>query len=168
MDQDLLVALYTYNTYANRLVLDTVARLTDEEFTRPASPSHESVRTLLLHMMGAETFFLKRCQGQPLPSPPTTTPTLAQIRVYVDQLAQEQETFVRSLAENDLQREVEYEVGGHSLRLPVWQMLVQAFVHSTHHRGELSIVLSGLGYPLPTLDIIIPFVTQSGQKWPWR
>jgi uncharacterized damage-inducible protein DinB len=45
-------------------------------------------------------------------------------------------------------------------------LLAQAFVHSTHHRGELSIVLSHLGHPLPTLDIIIPFVTWSGQKWP--
>jgi uncharacterized damage-inducible protein DinB len=118
-------------------------------------------------MVGAETFFLKQSQGQPLPPRPAAAPTLAQIRAYVDQLAQEQQAFVRSLAEHDLQCEVEYEVGGHSLRLPVWQMLIQAFVHSTHHRGELSIVLSGFGHPLPTLDIIIPFVTWSGQKWPW-
>lgn len=167
MDQDLLVALYNYNTYANRLVLETVARLSHDEFTRPASPSHESVQMLMLHMIRSETFFLKQAQGQPLPPRPTTAPTLAQIWAYVDQLAQEQEAFVHSLTENDLKREVEYEIGGQSLRLPVWQILTQAFVHSTHHRGELSIVLSGLGYPLPTLDIIIPFVTQSGQKWPW-
>lgn len=166
MDRDLLVALYHYNTYANRLVLETVAQLTDEQFTRPASPSHESVRTLLIHIAGAETFFLKQSQGQPLPPQPAEVPTLAQIRVYMEQLGQEQEEFVRSLAENDLKRVVEYQIGGHSFRLAVWQMLTQAFVHSTHHRGELSIVLSGLGHPLPTLDIIIPFVTQGGQEWP--
>jgi uncharacterized damage-inducible protein DinB len=167
MDRDLLVALYNYNIYANRLVLDTAASLSDEEFTRPASPSHESVQMLLLHMIRAETFFLKQSQGQPVLPRPAAAPSLAQIRAYTDQLAQEQEAFVRSLAENDLKREVEYEMGGHPFRLAVWQMLAQAFVHSTHHRGELSIVLSGLGYPLPTLDIIIPFVTQSGQEWPW-
>lgn len=166
MDRDLLVALTTYNVYANRLVLETAASLSDEEFTRPASPSHESVRTLLIHILAVETFFLKQSQGQPLPPRPTAAPSLAQIRAYTDQLAQEQEAFMRSLTESDLMREVEYEIGGHSIRLAVWQMLTQAFVHSTHHRGELSIVLSGLGYPLPTLDIIIPFVTGSGQKWP--
>jgi uncharacterized damage-inducible protein DinB len=166
MDRDLLVALYTYNTYANRLVLDTVDQLSDEEFTRPASPSHESVQMLLLHIIRAETFFLRQSQGQPVPPRPTAAPNLTQIRAYMDQLAQEQETFVRSLTESDLKRKAEYEIGGHSIRLAVWQMLTQAFVHSTHHRGELSIVLSGLGYPLPTLDIIIPFVTQSGQEWP--
>lgn len=168
MDRELLVALYSYNTYANRLVLDAVAHLSDEEFTRPASPSHESVRTLLLHMLDVETFYFKHAQGQPLPPRPAEAPTLAQIRAYVDQLAQEQEAFVRSLAENDLKREVECQLQEHWFRLPVWQMLTQAFVHSTHHRGELSIVLTGLGYPLPTLDIVIPFVTQSGQEWPWK
>jgi uncharacterized damage-inducible protein DinB len=40
-------------------------------------------------------------------------------------------------------------------------------MHSTHHRGELSIVLTELGYPLPTLDIIVHFAEQSGQAWPW-
>jgi uncharacterized damage-inducible protein DinB len=119
MDRDLLVALYTYNAYANRLVLETVAQLSDEEFTRPASPSHESVRTLLIHIAGAETFFLKQSQGQPLPPQPAEAPSLAQIRAYMDQLAQEQEAFVRSLTENDLKREVEYEIGGHSIRLAV-------------------------------------------------
>ncbi|GIK43003.1 MAG: damage-inducible protein DinB [Chloroflexota bacterium] len=166
MDRELLVVLYSYNAYANRLVLETAARLSDEEFTRPASPSHESVQMLLLHIIRAETFFLKQSQGQSLPPQPAEAPTLAQIRAYTDQLAQEQEAFVRSLAENDLTLEVEYEMGGHPFRLAVWQMLTQAFVHSTHHRGELSIVVSELGHPLPTLDIIIPFVTQSGQEWP--
>lgn len=45
---------------------------------------------------------------------------------------------------------------------------MQAFVQSTHPRGELSIVLSQLGQSLPTLDIIIPFVTDSGQVWPGK
>jgi uncharacterized damage-inducible protein DinB len=59
-------------------------------------------------------------------------------------------------------------MGGQTLRLPVWQLLIQGFLSSTHHRGELSIVLTQLGHPLPTLDIIIHFVEQSGQTWPWK
>jgi uncharacterized damage-inducible protein DinB len=167
MDQEILLALYTYNTYANRLVLDTVEKLTADEFTRQSSPSHDSVQSLLLHLLGAETFFLKQCQGQPMPPRPDQPPTLADMRAYGNWLAEEQEAFVRSLADHDLKREVRFEMGGHQFQLPVWQLLLQAFVHSTHHRGELSIVLSRLGQPLPTLDIIIPLVIQSGQEWPW-
>ena len=167
MDRDILLALYAYNAHANRLVLETAAGLTDDEFIRQSSPSHQSVRTLLMHMIGSEAFFIKLCQGQPLRIPPDAPPTLAEIQGYTSQLPGEQESFLRSSDEAGLEREITFQMGDQTLHLPVWQLLVQAFVHSTHHRGELSIVLSHLGHPLPTLDIIIPFVTQSGQKWPW-
>lgn len=168
MNRDMLLSLYSYNTYANQLVLDTAARLSDEEFSRQASPSHGSVRDLLIHIVGSEAFFLKLCQGQPMPPRPDEPPTLAQMRAYFSVHAGEQENYLTSLADGDLQREVTFQMAGHEFLLPVWQLLIQAFVHSTHHRGELSIVLSQLGYPLPTLDIIIPFVVQSGQEWPWK
>jgi uncharacterized damage-inducible protein DinB len=167
MDRDILLALYTYNAYANRLVLETAAGLTDDEFARQSSPSHQSVRILLMHTIDSEAFFLKLCQGQPLPAQPANPPTLAEIQSYASQLAGEQESLLKSSDEASLRREVTFQMGEQALHLPVWQLLAQAFVHSTHHRGELSIVLSHLGHPLPTLDIIIPFVTWSGQKWPW-
>jgi uncharacterized damage-inducible protein DinB len=50
----------------------------------------------------------------------------------------------------------------------MWQLLVQAFVHSTHHRAELAILLGQMGHPLPTLDILIHFAQQSGQPWRWK
>ncbi len=166
MDAELLSALYAYNTYANRLVLDTAAQLSDEAFAQSASPSHDSVQILLLHMLRVELFFLKQSQGRPLLPPPTAPPTLAQIRDSWGQLSQEQEAFVSSLTAADLKREIAYQMAGRDFRLPMWQLLTQAVVHSIHHRGELSVVLSQLGHPLPTLDIIIPFVIQSGQEWP--
>ena len=45
-------------------------------------------------------------------------------------------------------------------------LLALYIYNSIHRRGELSIVLSGLGHPLPTLDIILHFFAQSGQEWP--
>ncbi len=165
MDQGILQALYNYNTYANRLVFETAWKLTGEQLIAPSSPSHESVYSLLLHMLGTEIFFLKVCQGQELPPRPETPPSLAEVRAFAEKLAGEHESYLASLDETTLLREVTFEMGGRSFHLPVWQLLTQAFVHSAHHRGELSIVLSGLGHPLPTLDIIIPFIRQSGQEW---
>jgi len=90
------------------------------------------------------------------------------LQSYQQQLAQEQSAFIQILADADLRREIDFQIGSQPLHLPLWQMLLQAFVHSTHHRGELSIVLSQLGHPLPTLDIILPFVEWSGQTWPGK
>ncbi len=168
MDQSMLSALYAYNAYANQLVLETAAQLTAEEFTQKSSPSRESVHILLWHMLAAETLFLRRCQALPVPPNLDQLVTVSDLQRFQQQLAQEQSAFIATLTDADLQRETEFQIGQQPLHLPMWQLLIQAFVHSTHHRGELSIVLSQLGHPLPTLDIIIPFIEWSGQHWPGK
>ena len=70
------------------------------------------------------------------------------------------------LSESDLARDVPIEFGQQPYHLPVWQLLVQAFLHATQHRAELGIVLGQMGRPLPTMDIIVHFMHQSGQPWP--
>ncbi|MBN1286346.1 MAG: DinB family protein [Anaerolineae bacterium] len=168
MDQSGLLALYTYNAYANKLVLDTAAQLTADELVGESSPSHGSVHRLLVHMLACEAYFLTCCQGRLLPFDPGQISTLDDIRRHWQALEQEQQSFIASLGADDLARMVHVDFGGGrpTLDLPAWQLLMQAFLHSTHHRGELSIVLTGLGYPLPTLDIILHFIEQSGQEWP--
>ncbi len=73
-----------------------------------------------------------------------------------------------SLTEGDLARDMTIQLRDHSFLFPMWQLLAQAFVHSTHHRAELAILLGQMGHPLPTLDIIIHFAKESGQEWPWK
>ena len=167
MNQNGLLALYTYNAYANSRLLDTAALLSEEEFSRESSPSLGSVRILLLHMFAVEATYLRRCQERPFELKPTDLVTFADIQHHWSKLAQEQQEFIRSLDDGQLERTISFSLREHTFQLPWWQLLTQAFVHSTHHRGELSIVLSGLGHPLPTLDIIAQFVEASGQRWPW-
>jgi len=166
MNRDGLLALYTYNTYANHLMLDGVAQLSEDEFTRESGPSHGSICGLLLHVLECEAWFLAICQGRTLEEPDLRT--LADIRRNWSNLEREQQTFIASLTEGDLARDLAVELGSHPYHFPMWQLLVQAFVHSTHHRGELAILLGQMGHPLPTLDIIIHFAKESGQEWPWK
>ncbi len=166
MNRDGLLALYTYNAYANHLVLDGLAQLSEDEFTRESSPSHSSIHRLVLHLLECEAWFLANCRERTLEEP--DLPTLADIRRYWSDLECEQQNFIASLTESDLAHDLPVRLGQHSFRFPVWQLLVQAFVHSTHHRGELAILLGQIGHPLPTLDIIIHFARESGQEWPWK
>jgi uncharacterized damage-inducible protein DinB len=163
MNRDGLLALSAYNAYANHLVLDIVERLTGDELTRPSSPSHESVLKMVWHMLAVEANFLARCQGTPIERP--DLPTLADLVRYWAELEQAAQDFIAARTDDDLKREVV--AFSQPLRFPIWQLMLQAFMHSTHHRGELSVVLTELGYPLPTLDIIVYFAEQSGQAWPW-
>jgi uncharacterized damage-inducible protein DinB len=164
MNRDGLLALCGYNVYANRLIFDVVRRLSEDELARPASPSHESVRKMLEHMLTVEAVFLARCQHT-APNWPDVS-TLAELIHYWAEVEQTTQDFIAAQAEDDLKREV-VPFNTQSLHYPIWQLLLQAFMHSAHHRGELSIVLTELGYPLPTLDIILHFTEQSGQAWPW-
>ena len=168
MEQSILAALYRYNNYANQLVLETAARLTVDEFTQRSSPSRESAHILLRHLLATETFFLRSCQAQAMPPDLNQLVTVADLQDYQQMLAHDQATFIQTLTDIDLQREIDFQIGPQPLHLPMWQLLMQAFVHSAHHRGELSIVLSQLGHPLPTLDIIIPLVEWNGQVWPGK
>lgn len=166
MNREGLLALYSYNAYANSLVLDTAEKLTADEFIRKSSPSHDSVRGILAHMLECEAYFLSLCQGLPATVEEVGLPDLRSIRETWSQIEQQQVEFIRALPEADLNCPVQMQIRGQQLVFPVWQMLTQAMVHSTHHRGELSIVMTELGYPLPTLDIIGHFIQQSGQSWP--
>lgn len=167
MDRDGLLALYDYNLYANRLMLDVAAGLTEDTLVRESSPSHGSVRALLHHMLACEVYFLATCRGNTdLNFNSSNIPRLDDIRRYWDELGQEQHDYISSLDENDFMRVVPLTLRDPPYHLPIWQLLTQAFVHSTHHRGELSIVLTELGHPLPTLDIILYFCKQGGQQWP--
>jgi uncharacterized damage-inducible protein DinB len=168
INQDGLLALYTYNMYANELVLDTIENLTEKEFARESSPSRGSVHGLLSHMLECEAFFLARCQERSLELELVDLSTLANIRRYWHKLEQEQLDFIGSLNEADIVRHIQVQLREQNLVFPVWELLVQALIHSVHHRGELSIVLTELNHPLPTLDIILHFIKQSGQSWPYE
>ena len=164
MNRDGLLALYQYNAYANHLVLDGLAQLSEDEFTRAPSPSHSSIRGLALHMLECEAWFLALCQGRQMKE--LDLPALADIRQYWSGVERDQQAFIAQLEKDDLARQVTVDLRKDTIHLPVWQLLVQAFVHSTHHRAELSILLGQMEHALPTLDIILHFLQESGQTWP--
>ncbi len=166
LNREGLQALYTYNHYANSLVLDVADKLTEEELARPVSPSHDSAHGLLTHMLGVETFFLATCREVAPDFESVDWSTPAKIRAAWEQLAEEQQAFLATVSAADLARVLTLPFRQSGLHLPMWQLLTQAMLHSVHHRGELSIVLTRLGYPLPTLDAILHWVKESGQVWP--
>jgi len=168
MDRQALIELSQYTEYANGLVLDVARKMTPEELERPSSPSHGSVLGLLRHMFGCEAFFLARCQG--IPPGPERGDGLS-FEDLLDawrQVAEERAAYLAATGEADLAGGAEMRVGGQRLGFTRTQLLLQSLVHSIHHRGELSIVMTGLGYPLPTLDILLHFNKQHGREWPAR
>lgn len=167
MNRSALLVLHHYNRYANRLVLDTAAKLDESALTTQSSPSHGTVHALLTHMLTVEFYFLARSEGKPInfKDDPDRALTLQEISVSFEQVADEREKYLNWVTDDKLDELVETPIGGKNFKLPRWQLLAQSLLSSVHHRGELSIVMTGLGQPLPTLDPIIQFVNESGQEW---
>jgi uncharacterized damage-inducible protein DinB len=164
MDKKGLLELSGYNEYANDLLFGVAKKLTSDELTRPSSPSHGSVLGLLRHVFDVEAFFLFVCQGRPLAPGKDGTLSFEQFLQEWAGLAKGRMDYLNAVSEADLDGKVE--PFGPGLAYTRSQLLVQSLVHSIHHRGELSIVMTGLGHPLPTLDIILHFTKQNGQEWP--
>ena len=165
MRADLLRALAQYNNHTNGILLNVTSKLTAEEFANTPSPSRESVKMLLLHLIVVEAAYYARCRGSQFTFDPDAFSSFRDVQ----ELAAETATALQNLIDlEDFDREVTGLFGDQSLHFPVWQMLLHTFMHSARHRGELSIILSQLGYPLPIPDLIVQFVDQSGQTWPFE
>jgi uncharacterized damage-inducible protein DinB len=159
-----LLTLFEYNTYATTELLDTVENLDEEQFSQEISPSQSSIRQILQHMMGTETYFLAVCQGHALDFDPSRYNTLEEIRAYWDGLEHRMRRYIETVDEEDLKRTRQFRFRETGYNLPAWQLIIQAFVHATHHRGELSILLARLGRPLPNIDILLYFAEQKRQQ----
>ena len=160
-----IASLARYNFYANGILLETAAKIPCETLESTSSPSRHSALTLLKHTFDTQVFFLAELQGKEYESRLGALTSMEEIQAYVKQNQAEFEAYVDALDEDALIREVEIGFGADPLRLQVWQVLTQVFMHSAQHRGELSILLSSVGYPLPVADIIVKFVEESGQEW---
>lgn len=160
-------ALSRQNAYANQVLFSVARTLSQAQLEATTSPSRETAYTLLVHVLAAEAHYLSQLTG----SGPTLTPAIRsafeQVQAFAADHQRRLDAYVNTLSEDDLLRPVTIKFSAiGEFQFAVWQVLLQVFLHSAQHRGELSILLSGLGHPLPIDDVIVHFARESGQPWP--
>ena len=116
-------------------------------------------------MLEGELYFLKLYKGEPFTG--AALPDLGQVRSYWGDTGDLYRSFIEGQTDESLQREMDVQFGEFGFHLPLWQFLTENFVHAMIHRGELSVFLTQLGHPLPDMDILVPFIKDSGQEWPF-
>ena len=148
MTPEEMCLLYDYNAWANRRSLDAAAGLNREQFTKPLGSSFGSVRDTLAHIWGAEWIWLERFQGRSPSSLPETTQfqDMASLRERWDELESRLQSFVRGLAQSDLDRVFEYKTLKFGVyRNPLWESMQHLVNHGTYHRGQVTTLLRQLG-----------------------
>ena len=167
MSLELIRELYDYHRWANHLLFD-VARARGEEAVERdmgAQWSFPTVRRMFTHIYGADAIWLSRWKGNSLSAlPGADIPSLPALRERWDALEAEQRAFVDGLADRDLARSVEYKnTQGQPFRAPLGLLLQHVTNHATHHRSEISTMLTLAGGSPPDHGINTFIVKTTGQ-----
>src|SRR3954466_10210266 len=122
---DEIKRLFAYHYWATHKLLNVVAALTVEEYTRELAGSYGSVRNTLVHTLSAEWGWLDRCGGWPrgdklnadnYPTPASLIEQWATVEAKMNE-------FLAEVTEEQLNGVVEFTIGASTFRQERGQLL---------------------------------------------
>lgn len=166
MTVDDLKTLFAYSYWANASLRDVVSGLTTEQFTRQVAGSYGSIRNTMVHMLSAEWGWLERCGGAAR-GPALDArdyPTAASLFERWGQIETALHDFLSSLRDDDLDRVVEFAIGGGSKQsMRLGQLLHHAAIHNVHHRGQVALLLRMLEHVPGNFDILLYYARRPAE-----
>ncbi len=165
---ELVRALYDYNEWANHRLLDTAARLSPDEFSRPQGASWGSVEANLAHIAGAQVVWLSRWHTGVNPVPLAEIHAITgidRIRGLFDESHAGLRGFTASLSEDRLDSVLAYtDSRGTPYNRVLWQLMTHVANHGTYHRGEVAMALTALGHNPGDLDYVYFEIAREGRS----
>jgi uncharacterized damage-inducible protein DinB len=164
---DLIRGLYDYHRWANHRLFDEARTLgADVDRDRGKQWSAPTLKGMLAHIYGADWIWLSRWKG----TSPTRLPdgsdfaTLDDLRARWDDLEREQQAYVASLTDADLERVVDFkDTAGRPGRLALGGLLQHVANHATHHRSEIATMITILRGSPPLTDLAV-YLRQAAAK----
>lgn len=159
--------LFDYNYWANHRLLAAVDQITDDEFNAVAPGlGHASIRSTLVHLMGAEQIWRQRCLEGISPTALLPVDQFLSVDALLQRWDQEEklmrEALARQTDESLAETFVYHTTKGLTMRDVRWQVLAHAVNHGTQHRSEAAVALTALGHSPGDLDMII-YLREKGQ-----
>jgi uncharacterized damage-inducible protein DinB len=164
MDADYIRLLFGYNHWANQLILNQAAELSQEQFAAPMGLSMESIGGVLAHTLGTEVVWLARCRGGSPGSilAQADLPTFAALRDRWQQQDAEQEAYLAKLTDADANARLTYKnTAGREFTSVVGHILAHVVNHGTQFRSEAGVALTQLGHSPGDVDLIF-YLRQRG------
>lgn len=147
--------LFEYSDFANAALLRASEPLTAAQLDMLFDMGMGTLRRTLKHILDGESVWLARWKGEvETPWPPDETAIMiAALRDCFASISRARSAFVAKLTDADLARLQRYRDSRGSLfSATLCDMLIQGFVHSTHHRAQAVNMLRRLGAGLVELD----------------
>lgn len=159
-----------YNAWANAQLYDAAHDLSDEEFNRDTGAFFRSMLATLNHILVADRIWMKRFTGEG--QAPATLDTIlfsnfAKLRAAREAEDRRIADYIEGLTEKAFAGRFTYmtvtDMRTVSQRLA--PALAHLFNHQTHHRGQAHMILTSLGKPSLTLDLIYFQRTENGRQF---
>ena len=154
MTSDDIHMLFEYDRWANNRVLQSVAILRNEEFTRDMGGSFGSVRDTFVHIIGGEwgwltiwkepfvssEFVTDLWTGLSAVFDPNSFPDVAAVQSKWAEVEREQLEFVNRITNESLQRMLPVR----ETQISLAHLMQHSANHSTYHRGQVSLMMRQL------------------------
>lgn len=179
MERKALVSLMAdYNEWMNVKLFEAAQRLPHEELLVDRKAFFGSILTTLNHLVVADTIWLKRfanhpahysalepLRAEPMPSTGDLSrfADLASLRAHRRWLDSVTIAWAKSISEQDLDFVMHYTNSrGEAADRSYFGLVMHFFNHQTHHRGQITTLLSQAGVDVGVTDMLALVPNESG------
>ena len=137
-----------YNLWANKVIIDQLDSLTEEQLHKEIASSFPSVFKTVLHLWDVESVWWQRIKlAEHVEWPGRTfTGNFAELSKKLVQSSQQWEEWAGNASEANIAHVFAYQNSKRELfKQPVYEVLLHLFNHQTYHRGQLTNMLRQLG-----------------------
>jgi len=164
MSPEWVAALARYNGWMNGKLYGLAATLSDEVRKRDRGAFFKSIHGTFNHLMVADRVWLSRFRNEPAQDgfmAPGVRSLDQELFTDFDELRRERalldaelSTWVSELTAERLAGLLVYERGGRRHEHPLWWAVAHAFNHQTHHRGQITTLLTQSGRDPGVTDLV--------------
>jgi len=150
----------SYNRWMNERLYAVCAQLSDDERKRDCGAFFKSIHATLNHLLLADKIWLGRFLGEPFAATRLDTELHSDFTALTEDRAAEDRRIVAwadSLTEDILAGELHYTGVVHRgiRKYEMWLVVAHFFNHQTHHRGQITTLLSQFGKDVGVTDLIM-------------
>lgn len=158
-----------YNAWANRLICEAVAELSDDDYRRDLGAFFPSLHATLNHILYADGVWMTRFSGKdtgPVALDTIVCDDFETLRAARAKMDADIIAFIDGL--DSVEGTLSYQRGNppETYNDRLGTTLAHFFNHQTHHRGQAHMMLTVLGQPSLALDMIYFLRTPEGRALP--
>jgi uncharacterized damage-inducible protein DinB len=149
MTKNILIKLFEHNNWANQLIIQACATLSDEQLdAEPESATKGSIRLTLSHLVASQQGYLSLLTP-PVETKPDVRPTFTELREAATTSGEGLLALVKEEPGRLIGTQLKTKDG---YLVEPWVILVQVINHATEHREQIKSMLSSLGVTPPDID----------------